>query len=61
MDALDAFAALNADDKAELRRLHAGAAFGRSARNQLLDFAQAHGWSDDVLNDVLSLLPHTGS
>jgi hypothetical protein len=61
MDALDAFTALNTDDKTEIRRLHAGARFTGSARDQLVEFAQAHGWSDDVLNDVLSLLPHTGS
>lgn len=41
----------------ELRRLHAGARFTGSARDQLISFAQAHGWSDDVLNDVLSRLP----
>jgi len=61
MDALDAFAALTPEDKDELRRLHQGARFTASARNQMLDFAEAHGWSTDVLNDVLALLPHTGS
>jgi hypothetical protein len=59
MDALDAFAALSDADKDTLRRLHKGARFTGSAGDQLARFANAHGWSDDVLNDVLRLLART--
>lgn len=56
MDALDAFAALTDAEQARLRRLQSGAKFSGAARRKLGEFADEHGWSDEVTNDVLPLL-----
>lgn len=58
---LDAFASLTDEEQTRLRRLNQGARFTGSARNQLAEFAQQRGWSDEVLNDVLALLARTGA
>ena len=59
--ALDEFAKLTDDEKARLRRYQQGGRFVGSARNKLWDFAQERGWSQEVLTDILSLLPHTAA
>jgi len=56
---LDAFAALDDEDKVRLQRYHNGAKFSGAARNRLMDFAQEHGWSEETLTDVLLLLTRT--
>ena len=59
MDALDEFTKLTDDDKIRLRRYHQGSRYVGSGRNKLVDFAEERGWSQEVLTDILALLPHT--
>ena len=58
-DNQDLLTSLNDEERRRLQNLAIGAKHVSRARNQLLDFADAHGWDEKTLNDVLSQLPRT--
>ena len=59
MEALDEFAKLTDEDKRRLLWCKQGSQYTASARTRMSEFAIERGWSPEILNDILLLLPRT--